>query len=82
MSNRSDLQKGAINLTAFGVAGPENEASSLLTSPYILSDYVIVDDMDVKELNKSADMMESLEDKFTGKAIISILLVSRPYVQQ
>ena len=66
MSNHNDLQKGAINLTTYGVVGPENEASSLLTSPYILSDYVIVDDLNAKELSKSADMMESLEDKFTG----------------
>lgn len=71
MSSHSDQQKDATNLTDFnhGVARSEHEAaSSSLTTPLlILSDYMIVDDINApKELNKSANMMESLEDKFTG----------------
>ena len=67
-SNHKDQQKDATNLTDFNIARPEREASSSLTTPLlILSDYVIVDDIDApKELYKSTNLTESLEDKFTG----------------
>ena len=70
MSNTSDQQEDAVNLTTFNVARPEHEDSYSLTAPLLVLDaYVIVDGTDApKELYKSTNFVESLEDKFTGNS--------------
>ena len=70
MSNTSDQQKDAVNLTTFNVSRPEHENSSSLTAPLLVLDaYVIVDGTDApKELYKSTNLMGSLKDKFSGSS--------------